>query len=153
MDDTNLLEACFSDLYPVVERSGQYEASSIDSLCEVGAKVFARIPGLHPVIDALDECNPQDWNTLLERLTSITQLNETLKVVITSRLDIVGAFEKMPVDAYLRLGFSKKHVNDDLKRYVKDRLRKSKTIVDKNLQEEVEAKLLSHADVSYYTFS
>lgn len=151
LSDPKLLETCFSILYPVVEKSGHHEASSIEELWEAAVKIFARIPMLHLVIDALDECNSAERIEILDRLVSLMQSTKTVRVVITSRpdIDIKKRFEKMSADGFLELQFSKEHVNQDLKTYVGSRLRGSENFANNmGFRKEVEGRILQHADVS-----
>lgn len=148
--DPKLSETCFSILYPLVEKSGQNETGSFGELWNVAEKIFALIPRVNVVVDALDECNPVERVELLEKLVSITKSTNTFKMVITSRpeLDISKLFDGVSAGGFLRLSFSKKHVNRDLRIYAENRLQRSEKLAGEELQKEIKEKILGRADVS-----
>lgn len=148
--DKVVLEACFSILSSIAEESGHDQASSVNSLWEAATEIFRRIPSLYLVIDALDECNFEERNLVLEKLVSIMRSNNGFNVVITSRpeIDIRKVIEDLSIETCFRLEFSKGFVNEDLKKYVEDRLQKSEKFTDNSLRKKVEAEILKRADVS-----
>lgn len=116
-------------------------------------KTFAKVPDLRIVVDALDECDDTEQADLIEKLASLIHLKEyeTLRVVITSRRepDILKRFESVATTIDLSLRLSKEDVNQDVQRYIQDRLRRSEKLrADDRFRRKVEKKLIGTTDVS-----
>jgi hypothetical protein len=130
-----------------MESSGHNVASSPDILWSAAAKIFAQVPPMFLVIDALDECEHDERAQLLEKLISLAHSTQALRILITSRpeLDIQDKFEGIGTE--IRLRFSKDDVNEDVKTYVYERLSGSKTLRSSSVRAAIEKRLEKNVDV------
>ena len=139
----------FKSLHEYRALSGTSTASSSDQLHSVVLGLLKSLQTSYLLVDALDECNPLEIESILDQLRDLCEQCPSLKILLTSRPDpeIRQWFDEKFSVLGQSLMVPKEMTNEDTRKFLNMRIQKSKKLRHPLIQDEVRSKIIEKAEV------